>query len=304
MSIYAIIITYNGMQWYERCFSSLQASNMPIQIVVIDNASSDGTVDFIKQNYSDIHLIESKENLGFAKANNIGMRYALDNGADYVFLLNQDAWINEGSTISRLVELSHENLDYGILSPLQLYGSGQRIAQDTQAYYLYQSNEVKDDFVSDIYFKRPKELYETQYVCAASWLIPIDIIKKTGGFDPLFYHYGEDDNYIQRIHYWGYKIGICPEVTICHDYENRPASYTSKNLDWKKYILINFANINIKINFSNLLKIRLRNILFGTLLLKRKLLKQSYLEYKYLKSIKNALMKSRAENKIQKPSWL
>ena len=89
--IFVIIVTYKGHQWYERCFASLCNSEYPVQTIVIDNASNDGTVEYIRKYFPEIHLIESKENLGFGRANNIGMRYALDHGCDYVFLLNQDA---------------------------------------------------------------------------------------------------------------------------------------------------------------------------------------------------------------------
>ena len=91
--IFVIIVTYKGNQWYERCFTSLRNSEYPVQTIVIDNASNDGTVEYIRENFPEIYLIESEENLGFGRANNIGMRYALDHGCDYVFLLNQDAWI-------------------------------------------------------------------------------------------------------------------------------------------------------------------------------------------------------------------
>lgn len=292
------------MQWYDRCFGSLQQSDVPVEIVVIDNASSDGTVDFIKQNYPGITLIESNENLGFAKANNIGMRYALDKGADYVFLLNQDAWLNQTYTISELVKQAKINPDYAILSPLQLYGSGERIAQDTQTHYLYKSTNKKNDFVSDLYFDKLKHIYETSYICAASWLIPIEIIKSVGGFDPLFYHYGEDDNYIQRIHYWGWKVGLCPKVTICHDYEDRPASYTTKNLDRKKYLLIDLGNINKECDINRFIRVSVKLIAKNIFNLKLKKANKLALEYLYLKEIKSNLIHSRMQNKLKQSNWL
>ena len=78
--LFVIVVTYKGHQWYDRCFTSLRESELPIQTIVIDNASNDGTVEYIREHFPEIHLIESKENLGFGRANNIGMRYALDHG--------------------------------------------------------------------------------------------------------------------------------------------------------------------------------------------------------------------------------
>ena len=81
-TISVIVVTYNGLQWYDRCFSSLRQSNVPVSTVVVDNASNDGTVAYIKEHFPEIHLIESDKNLGFGGANNIGIRYALDQGCD------------------------------------------------------------------------------------------------------------------------------------------------------------------------------------------------------------------------------
>ena len=70
MKIFSIIVTYNGMRWYDRCLGSLRNSELPVETIVIDNASSDDSVNYIKANFPEVHLIESNENLGFAKANN------------------------------------------------------------------------------------------------------------------------------------------------------------------------------------------------------------------------------------------
>ena len=104
VKVFVIVVSYKGHRWYERCFSSLRESTIPIKTIVIDNASNDGTVEYIKSHFPEILLIESNENLGFGKANNRGLRYALDNGCDYVFLLNQDAWI-EPDTLERLLDI-------------------------------------------------------------------------------------------------------------------------------------------------------------------------------------------------------
>ena len=61
MKIFAIIVTYKGQQWYDRCFTSLRNSSIPVQTIVVDNASDDGTVEYIRENFPEIHLIESKE---------------------------------------------------------------------------------------------------------------------------------------------------------------------------------------------------------------------------------------------------
>jgi N-acetylglucosaminyl-diphospho-decaprenol L-rhamnosyltransferase len=91
--ICVIVITYNGAKWVEGCFGSLMQSSVPLNIIAVDNASSDNTVALIKNKFAGVALIESGTNLGFGKANNIGLKRAAEDNADFIFLLNQDAFV-------------------------------------------------------------------------------------------------------------------------------------------------------------------------------------------------------------------
>ena len=99
---FIIIVTYNAMPWLSKCLESTK----PYAIVVVDNNATDGTVSYIKENYPLITILPQKENLGFGQANNIGMSYALKQGADYVFLLNQDAYLE--NDLFKLVSIINE----------------------------------------------------------------------------------------------------------------------------------------------------------------------------------------------------
>lgn len=301
MNIFSIIVTYNGIRWYDRCFSSLRRSTIKVVPLVIDNASTDGSVDYIREHFPEVIILEQTENLGFAKANNVGMRYALDHGADYVFLLNQDAWLVQDNCLTNMISLAEEHKEYAILSPMQLYGNGNAIVAETKRYAI---NNESEDWISDAYFNRLKDLYEVQYVCAASWLISANTLRIIGGFDPLFYHYGEDDNYIQRVHYHGMKVGICPQVNVCHDCTGRPVGYNLKTLDWRKYILIKYCDINFNVDIDALLMSKFRVIFFQFVRFNRKLLRISVPEYLYIKGIKEKIKYSRTQNFIKGENWL
>lgn len=295
--IYAIIVTYNGMQWYDNCLGSLQASSVPVHTVVIDNSSGDDTVAFIREQFPDVHLIESPTNLGFAKANNIGIKYALDNGADYVFLLNQDAWI-EKDTISLLLQDFELQPALGIVSPVHLNGDKSGFDWNFVTY-------MPVEFISDLYFNRFKSFYQVPFVNAAAWLISASCIHKVGGFDTsLFTHYGEDTNYCQRVLYHGLKIGINTTCTICHDREfrkNGEAEYRNQiftdELRWRK---IELGNINNEPDMDALIaknKLSKRKATFKLLLKKAARHKQ---EIEFLMQIK----RSRELNKKGGLVWL
>lgn len=220
MRIFVIIVTYNAAKWIDKCFGNLRKTSIPLEIIAVDNNSADNTVEILHSYYPEVELFKCKKNLGFGKANNIGIRKALEKGADYFFLLNQDAWI-EPAFIEGLINLHKNNTDFGILSPIHLNGSGN--ALDYR--FSITCNDINcPGFVSDLYLKKTKELYEIIFANAAFWLISKECILKAGIFDPVFPHYGEDTDYVNRIRYHGFKIGISPIYHGFHERDKRPTS--------------------------------------------------------------------------------
>jgi GT2 family glycosyltransferase len=236
------------MQWIDKCLQSLLNSLYKTEIIVIDNGSVDGTVDHIKQNYTLIKLIQAEKNLGFGQGNNIGLKIALQKKADYVFLLNQDAWV-ENDTIPKLLTAHGSNPSYGILSPIHLNGMGNDF--DNHFYIYLKNSAINKHSIENIKNKKSgDDIISSPFVNAAAWFISLSCLQKTGGFDPIFFHYGEDDNYAQRAVYKGYKIGILPTANIYHDKE-RPSLTQSASLqkkiwqDWVQF-LTHACNINNK----------------------------------------------------------
>lgn len=252
VKLLVIIVTYNAMQWVERCFSSLEKSSIQNDVFVVDNGSSDGTQGYIKNNYPTVIFKQSETNLGFGKANNVGLQYALDNHYDYVYLLNQDAWVMP-DTFEELIKVQQENLDYGILSPMQLQGNGKNFDKNFRNFTLYRS--LNDVFpIDDFYFNDLKEVYEVDFVMAAHWLISVDCLKKVGGFSPTFPHYGEDDNYIQRARYFNYKIGVVPIANAIHDRADRVISREQQMyFNYKKWLVKMSNPLNYKAHFKYLI---------------------------------------------------
>ena len=209
-----IIVTYNAIRWVDRCFDSLRSSSVKPDVFVVDNGSTDGTQKYVQQHFPEVIFQQSAENLGFGRANNLGLQYALDNRYDYVYLLNQDAWIFP-DTFETLVDISKRYPEYGIISPLQmnsdLYHIDVNIIQNTCSWY---SNK---DLLNDMYNNNLSEIYTVGFVMAAHWLIPCSVLRKLGGFSPSFPHYGEDGNYIDRVKWHKFKVGLAPLIKVVHD---------------------------------------------------------------------------------------
>ena len=242
MILYIIIVTYNGSKWIQKCLES--CSNYPV--IVVDNNSIDNTISIIENDFPEVTLIKQTNNLGFGKANNIGVRKAFDLGADYVFLLNQDAYL-VGDTIKDLINTHQSNLDYGILSPIHLNGSGNKLDRNFSYYLNYDKNKkFYSDYILEA--KSKHKLYEVPFVNAAAWLLPKSTLKNIGGFDPIFFHYGEDNNYCQKVIKEGLKIGVVSDCYVKHDREDvikRPIEGIEQKLNlFRTQSLIKYANVN------------------------------------------------------------
>lgn len=210
-----VIVTYNGIQWIEKCLNSVDESDISLDILVVDNGSTDGTAECLRNDKRITYLHETHENLGFGKANNIGLRYGYKKGYDYFLLLNQDAWI-EQNVVAELIKCLDLNPHFGIVSPLHFTGGGDKLDHLFQT-YLERSESYQKDKRGNA---EPRNCFVVPFVNAACWMLRRETLEKVGVFHPLFEHYGEDDNYIDRLHEKGLQIGIVPTVKIFHDRDN------------------------------------------------------------------------------------
>ena len=223
IKVLVVIVTYNAMKWIDKSFSSVftqknKELNIQTDLFVVDNGSKDGTQEYIKTQYPQTILYESPLNLGFGKANNLGLQYALDNNYHYAYLLNQDAWLKE-STISELIKVHQKYPFYGILSPFQMEANEKRLDKGFLCNVC--TYDANPNILNDFYFNNKSDVYSVPDVMAAHWLISRECIQKVGGFSPTFPHCGEDNNLENRCLFHGYQIGIVPHVKAIHDREHR-----------------------------------------------------------------------------------
>lgn len=276
--ILVIVVTYNGRPWLDRCLGSVAAAaatdscdSVPLRaggvpengtlpsktaqiaggvpengtrpalaadLYVVDNDSTDGSADYVQAHFPRARLVRSAENLGFSKANNLGLKYAMERGYDYAYLLNQDAWLAPGA-LETLVEAAEAHPDYAVLSPLQ-YQDGYQ-ALDAQFAKLFPSADP-------VRMETPAEgrIVPVKRVMAAHWLIPTVAVKKMGLFsENLFPMYGQDDDWCQRARYHGFKIGVVPGARAVHDRARREEPL--QKLVFRNYYmgsLVRLADIN------------------------------------------------------------
>ncbi len=239
MDVYVVVVSYNGSAWIKGCLESLRNSSVPVKGIIIDNASEDGTPDIVSKEFPFAEVIRNRKNSGFGKANNIGIRKALEYGADYILLLNQDAAIKP-DTIEKLIEVFESHPGYGILSPVHYHN-------DKLIDYLFlhfMRRDVTPGIINDFITGDLKKVYQTTFVNAAIWLISAKCLRTVGGFAPVFPHYGEDNNFIHRCNFHNFKTGIVPGAKGYHFRDQKISDVPLKKRIYHEYISLLIEAMN------------------------------------------------------------
>jgi GT2 family glycosyltransferase len=179
-------------------------------LIIVDNGSSDGSVEYINEYYPDLTLIENKENLGFAAAVNQGIKIS---SSDYVFLLNNDVEL-ESDCVSNLLKCieKDENI-FAVSSKMVQYNDRNKMDDAGDEYtILGWTCKVGDGKSPDLYTSKR----ETFSACAGAAIYRKDILDKLKYFDENFFAYMEDVDISYRARIWGYKCVYCPEAVVYH----------------------------------------------------------------------------------------
>jgi GT2 family glycosyltransferase len=226
-NITVIIVTYQGEHYIKSCIDSLlKQTHKSFNIVIVDNNSSDATKMMIKsyrQNNSNVYLIENRKNLGFAKANNIGIQFALNTlNADYLLLLNQDT-VAANNLLDKLLYWSEkkETAAFGpkilIKKNNRIWWIGTKIYQITDLFKTprlalsYQIDKEQEDY---FFIDKPVQV---EAIVGCALFLPSEIIENVGYLDEKFFMYGEDLDYSLRVRKKGYQLYVIPEATVYHD---------------------------------------------------------------------------------------
>lgn len=217
-----IVVTWNGKKYALECLESLQ-TDLSTEIIVVDNGSKDGTPEAIRSQFPNVTLIENRANLGFAKANNIGM--ALSRGK-YVCLVNSDVVIPAGC-LEKMVEFMEANPKIGVLGPKMLSPDGgvgasvmrlptvwNTLCCALGLHTIFPRSALLGGFSMDAYAYDSVD--DVEMLTGWFWMIPRTALKMVGGLDEQFFMYGEDIDWCHRFRDAGWQVIFYPDAAALH----------------------------------------------------------------------------------------
>lgn len=212
-----IIVNWNTEKLLRDCLLALQGTSDSLyNLIVVDNASSDGSVAMLLDEFPDAQIIENPQNVGFARANNQGIQASTSN---YVLLLNSDTLVQQG-TISALLTYMKNNPKVGVISPRLCQHSG--IAQafafgdDPTPTYLLRRAIFAKFLGKPIHNWATDEVIDVDWVSGACMLVRRKAIEQAGLLDEQMFMYFEDNEWCRRIRKQGWKVIYYPAVSITH----------------------------------------------------------------------------------------
>lgn len=267
LDVSIVIVSWNAKDVLSKCLQSIEndKSKYTREVIVVDNASTDGSAELVKENFKDVKLIENTENLGFSKANNIGLKQTTGR---YVYLLNSDVEIL-GENIEPLCTYMDGHPDVAVLGPRVLNPNKSirtnckkfptlwnSFCKATALFKIFpKSNFFSDDFIRNFGYDT---ILEVEVLPGCCLMIRRDVLFDVGLLDEKFYIYSEDKDLCKTISKAGWKIVFFPDTDVIHyagsSSENAPVRFLKEMIKaniiyWQKHHnkISQFVFINIMV---------------------------------------------------------
>jgi GT2 family glycosyltransferase len=230
-----VVVNWNTRERLHACLASLEShlSGVDHEVIVVDNASSDGSPDMVEERFPSVRLIRNEDNVGFGRANNQAMRVA---DGKWFLLLNSDTELFDDSVAALFTSIQHEQ-DIGVAHCSLQFSDGRQqhstyrfpslklaLLEDLGLYKFMSDKRAGEALLSG-YWEYDEER-DVDWVAGAFMLMPRAVFEATNGFDERLFMYGEDLEWCQRIREHGWRIRFFPQASVTH------YDHTSSDIRW------------------------------------------------------------------------
>lgn len=230
LKIAIIILHFNNQKLTDDCLSSvkkLSVKNFKLETIVVNNNPQE-EIGSLKKKYREVIFLEAKENIGFSGGNNLGLKKALKNGADFIFLLNNDTLLSE-NLLMELLKIAKGDKQIGILAPKIYFAPGyefhrdryQEIQRGKVFWYAgglldWQNIIASHRGVNEVDHGQYDQIVPTDFASGCGMLVKKEVFQKIGFFDERYFLYLEDVDFCQRALRAGFKIVYVPQARLWH----------------------------------------------------------------------------------------
>lgn len=220
-----IIVSWNAKNYLSECLQSLDKYRFKYnaEIIVVDNASTDGSPSLVQETFPHVKLIINEQNYGFAKGNNIGITQST---GKYLFLINSDVIVKD-VCIEKMIEYMDDHPDIGILGPkiLDKFGKTQRSCMEFPSLWntFYSAFGLHNIFGKLQFFRGEMMTYwphntirPVDVINGCFWMVRKEALDKVGLLDEHFFIYSEDKDWCKRFHETGWGVVFYPEAEAIH----------------------------------------------------------------------------------------
>lgn len=216
-SIAVIVVNWNRRDDVLRCLGSLESAGPAnVHMLVVDNASTDDSVAAIRTQFPGVTLIENPRNAGFAEGNNIGLRWALENGYEYVLLLNNDT-VAPPALIPTLHAFMQTHPEAAAVGPAIYYLEHPDTLWSAGGWIDRRRGRISNPFADQPAERLPTQPYLVDHFSGCCMLVRCSAMRQAGLLDPDFFMYYEETEWCVRLRRAGYALWIEPRTCIWHD---------------------------------------------------------------------------------------
>lgn len=214
--VYIIILNWNGRDDTLECLESVAKLDYKnYKVIVVDNGSTDDSVDAIRTKFPQFSVMETKKNLGYAGGNNVGIRQALEHEAEFILVLNNDTIVSP-QLLSKLVSSASQHPDAGVLGARLLYFDRPEVVWFDSAQWNPSLNHFEYPGQNEPVSNLSMTDHETDYVCGAALFIRATMARQIGLMDERYFLVWEEVDWCYRAREAGWKNIMVPQAVLWH----------------------------------------------------------------------------------------
>jgi hypothetical protein len=215
-SVHAVVVNWNGRELLRPCLETLLASRYAnLSVLVVDNASTDGSRELVAREFPQVRVIANATNLGFAAGANKGLETVIEEGGDYALLMNNDTEIDPDA-VRELVDGARGEPRAAFVGPLIYYHDRPGVVWSAGGRVNYWAGDIRHLGIRERDRGQFDRVREVDYVTACAVLVAVPALREIGLLDTAYFMYNEDTDWCVRAWRLGYKVLVAPRAKLRH----------------------------------------------------------------------------------------